>query len=41
MTLVVSNTEIDYAIKPEKTAPAVDTSEWPLLLKNYDKRESD
>ena len=24
-------------IKPEKTTPTLDTSEWPLLLKNYDK----
>lgn len=27
----------DYLIKSEKSAPALDTSEWPLLLKNYDK----
>jgi len=27
----------DYAIKPEKTTPPLDTSQWPLLLKNYDK----
>ncbi|KAF5375076.1 hypothetical protein D9758_000151 [Tetrapyrgos nigripes] len=27
----------DYAIKPENTIPKLDTSEWPLLLKNYDK----
>ncbi|KAH9486798.1 centromere/microtubule-binding protein cbf5 [Psilocybe cubensis] len=27
----------DYAIKSEKAAPALDTSQWPLLLKNYDK----
>ncbi|KAF8807532.1 putative rRNA pseudouridine synthase [Phlegmacium glaucopus] len=27
----------DYAIKPENSAPKLDTSEWPLLLKNYDK----
>ena len=27
----------DFAIKSEKTAPALDTSQWPLLLKNYDK----
>jgi H/ACA ribonucleoprotein complex subunit 4 len=26
----------DYAIQPEKTAPRIDTSKWPLLLKNYD-----
>ena len=29
----------DYTIKPEAATPAVDTSNWPLLLKNYDKRE--
>ncbi|KAG8927157.1 centromere/microtubule-binding protein cbf5 [Tulasnella sp. 418] len=27
----------DYAIKPETSAPKLDTSQWPLLLKNYDK----
>ena len=27
----------DYSIKSEKTSPKLDTSEWPLLLKNYDK----
>lgn len=27
----------DYAIKPEKAPPKLDTSQWPLLLKNYDK----
>ncbi|KAE9410964.1 putative rRNA pseudouridine synthase [Gymnopus androsaceus JB14] len=27
----------DYAIKPESKIPQLDTSEWPLLLKNYDK----
>lgn len=26
-----------YVIKPQSTAPPVDMSEWPLLLKNYDK----
>lgn len=29
----------EYTIKPQAVTPAVDTSEWPLLLKNYDKRE--
>lgn len=24
-----------YVIKPEAAAPAIDTSDWPLLLKNY------
>ncbi|TFK41031.1 pseudouridine synthase [Crucibulum laeve] len=27
----------DYSIKSEQSAPKLDTSEWPLLLKNYDK----
>jgi H/ACA ribonucleoprotein complex subunit 4 len=27
----------DFSIKPEKAQPALDTSQWPLLLKNYDK----
>lgn len=27
----------DFLIKPDKAAPALDTSKWPLLLKNYDK----
>ncbi|KAI0034311.1 putative rRNA pseudouridine synthase [Vararia minispora EC-137] len=30
-------TEGDFAIKPEKAQPQLDTSQWPLLLKNYDK----
>ncbi|KAI9786867.1 MAG: centromere/microtubule-binding protein cbf5 [Geoglossum umbratile] len=29
--------EQDYSIKPQAVTPAVDTSNWPLLLKNYDK----
>ena len=29
--------EKEYAIKPENIGPVVDTSSWPLLLKNYDK----
>jgi H/ACA ribonucleoprotein complex subunit 4 len=29
--------EGDYQIKPEQTQPKLDTSQWPLLLKNYDK----
>ncbi|DAA75445.1 TPA_exp: Uncharacterized protein A8136_1842 [Trichophyton benhamiae CBS 112371] len=28
---------VDYSIKPEAVAPPIPTSEWPLLLKNYDK----
>ncbi|KAJ7181793.1 putative rRNA pseudouridine synthase [Mycena crocata] len=27
----------DYAIKSESVVPKLETSEWPLLLKNYDK----
>lgn len=26
-------------IKPEATAPQVNTADWPLLLKNWDQRE--
>ncbi|KAI9847804.1 MAG: centromere/microtubule-binding protein cbf5 [Sclerophora amabilis] len=37
MAVVVTKTEVDYAIKPEAVTPAVETSEWPLLLKGYDK----
>ncbi|KEF60335.1 centromere/microtubule-binding protein cbf5 [Exophiala aquamarina CBS 119918] len=29
--------ELDYSIKPENVTPQIPTSEWPLLLKNYDK----
>ncbi|KAL2535076.1 H/ACA ribonucleoprotein complex subunit 4 [Abeliophyllum distichum] len=28
---------IDYLIKPQSYAPSIDTSQWPILLKNYDK----
>jgi hypothetical protein len=27
----------NFMIKPESATPALDTSQWPLLLKNYDK----
>ncbi|GAA5824697.1 hypothetical protein JCM3770_000091 [Rhodotorula araucariae] len=27
----------DFAIKPESSAPVLNTKDWPLLLKNYDK----
>jgi len=27
----------DFMIMPESSAPSLDTSKWPLLLKNYDK----
>ena len=29
----------DMIIKPEAVTPAVDTSGWPLLLRNWDQRE--
>lgn len=33
--------EEEYTIKPESSTPALDTSTWPLLLKNYEKRKHD
>ena len=33
----VAEIEPEYTIKPESTTPAIDTSTWPLLLKNYNK----
>lgn len=35
---VVKAGEEEYSIKPQASVPALDTSTWPLLLKNYDKR---
>ncbi|RDW70093.1 hypothetical protein BP5796_08490 [Coleophoma crateriformis] len=35
MAMVVSKADVDYSIKPEAVTPAIDTSTWPLLLKNY------
>jgi hypothetical protein len=29
----------DFSIKPEAVTPSIPTSEWPLLLQNYDKCE--
>ncbi|OOF92258.1 hypothetical protein ASPCADRAFT_56211 [Aspergillus carbonarius ITEM 5010] len=37
MAVAVAKEEMDYMIKPEAAASKIDTSEWPLLLKNYDK----
>ena len=37
---VAKQADDEYAIKPQAATPAIDTSSWPLLLKNYDKRES-
>ena len=39
MALVAKEKEAEYSIKPENVTPALDTSTWPLLLRNYDKRE--
>ncbi|TFK57140.1 putative rRNA pseudouridine synthase [Heliocybe sulcata] len=35
----IASAQLDgtYTIQPEKSEPKLDTSEWPLLLKNYDK----
>lgn len=38
--VVATSTTLDeHQIKPETITPKVDTTEWPLLLKDYDKRE--
>lgn len=34
---VAKEEDAEYTIKPQATTPAIDTSSWPLLLKNYDK----
>lgn len=31
----------DFSIKPSAVTPTLDTSQWPLLLKNYEKRTSE
>ncbi|GER25893.1 H/ACA ribonucleoprotein complex subunit 4 [Striga asiatica] len=31
------NDAVDYLIKPQSYTPAIDTSQWPILLKNYEK----
>lgn len=36
--VAVKAQEEEHVIKPQATKPATDTSDWPLLLKNYDKR---
>jgi H/ACA ribonucleoprotein complex subunit 4 len=33
--LVLRGNDDEYVIKPEVVTPKVDTSSWPLLLKNY------
>jgi hypothetical protein len=39
MTITPAKEDIDFSIKPELITPSIPTSEWPLLLKNYDKRQ--
>lgn len=36
--VAVKAQEEEHVIKPQASKPATDTSDWPLLLKNYDKR---
>ncbi|KAK6127370.1 hypothetical protein DH2020_038881 [Rehmannia glutinosa] len=31
------NGAVDFLIKPQSYTPSIDTSDWPILLKNYDK----
>ncbi|CCF39254.1 centromere/microtubule-binding protein cbf5 [Colletotrichum higginsianum] len=38
MEIVKHSEEEEFAIKPQASVPHLDTSNWPLLLKNYDKR---
>lgn len=37
MSIAAKQQSQDFAIKSENVAPTLDTSDWPLLLKNYDK----
>ena len=36
-SLGLIQTSADFLIKPSDTKPPLDTSQWPILLKNYDK----
>lgn len=38
MALVKANEEAEYLIKPENVGPSLNTSDWPLLLRNWDQR---
>lgn len=40
MALVKHENGDEMVIKPEAVAPNVDTSGWPLLLRNWDQCES-
>ncbi|WEW56279.1 centromere/microtubule-binding protein cbf5 [Emydomyces testavorans] len=35
--MTANKSDVDFSIKPEAVTPPIPTSEWPLLLKNYDK----
>ncbi|KAF4548926.1 H/ACA ribonucleoprotein complex subunit cbf5 [Elsinoe fawcettii] len=37
MAMVKKDEEVDMVIKPENTAPVLDTTEWPLLLRNWER----
>lgn len=37
MANTVAKEEVDYTIKPEAGSSNINTADWPLLLKNYDK----
>lgn len=39
MAVAVAKEEMDYTIKPEASAASISTSDWPLLLKNYEQRK--
>ncbi|KAL2629585.1 hypothetical protein R1flu_014271 [Riccia fluitans] len=36
-TQAFDQAKTDFLIKPQTVTPALDTSQWPILLKNYDK----
>ncbi|KAJ1554812.1 centromere/microtubule-binding protein cbf5 [Nowakowskiella sp. JEL0078] len=36
-TVAVRQTKEDYVIQPSKSSPSLESKDWPLLLKNYDK----
>ncbi|KAL9261889.1 H/ACA ribonucleoprotein complex subunit 4-like protein [Drosera capensis] len=33
----INGDNVDFMIKPQTATPAIDTSQWPILLKNYDR----
>lgn len=38
-TIPTENQVVVYEIKPQDLVPSIDAADWPLLLKDYDKRE--